>query len=159
MYGELLPLGGGDPIPLLKKKLLVGRREKCDIVLRFANVSAHHCELWFDSGYLFVRDLGSSNGVKINGGVKITTDVRVDPGDELTIAKHAYRVDYSPADLGAVGPPPTENRAAEIMSTSLLARAGLKKAEPGRPARTKTAGRFDVLDDSAGQIKLPGDKL
>lgn len=158
MYGELVPLGGGDPIPLLKKKLLVGRREKCDIVLRFANVSAHHCELFFDSGYLFVRDLGSSNGVKINGGMKVN-EGRVDPGDELTIAKHAYRVEYSPADLGAVGPPPTENRAAEILSTSLLARAGLKKAEATPPARTKTSGRFDVLDDSAGQIKLPGDKL
>ena len=39
MLGELLPLGGGDPIPLLKQQLLVGRRESCDIVLRFANVS------------------------------------------------------------------------------------------------------------------------
>ena len=35
MYGELIPLGGGDPIPLLKKQLLIGRRESCDIVLRF----------------------------------------------------------------------------------------------------------------------------
>jgi hypothetical protein len=26
MHGELIPLGGGDPIPLLKKNLLVGRR-------------------------------------------------------------------------------------------------------------------------------------
>jgi hypothetical protein len=39
MYGELTPLGGGDPIPLLKKQLLVGRRESCDIVLRFANIA------------------------------------------------------------------------------------------------------------------------
>ena len=44
MYGELIPLGGGDPIPLLKKQLLCGRRESCDIILRFANVSAHHCQ-------------------------------------------------------------------------------------------------------------------
>ena len=158
MYGELVPVGGGDPIPLLKKKLLVGRREKCDIVLRFANVSAHHCELWFDSGYLFVRDLGSSNGVKINNGVRVT-EGRLDPGDILTIAKHTYRVEYSPADLGAVGPPPTENRAREIMSTSLLARAGLQKADIGGGRSSKRSGRFDVNDNSAGQIKLPGDKL
>jgi hypothetical protein len=39
MYGELLPLGGGDPIPLLKTTLLVGRRESADIVLRFPNVT------------------------------------------------------------------------------------------------------------------------
>ncbi len=34
-YGELVPDGGGDPIPLLREKLTVGRRESCDIVLRF----------------------------------------------------------------------------------------------------------------------------
>ena len=30
MYGELIPVGGGDPIPLLKKSLLIGRRESCE---------------------------------------------------------------------------------------------------------------------------------
>ncbi len=66
MFGELLPLGGGDPIPLLKKQLLVGRRESCDIVLRFANVSAHHCQLMVSNGYWYVKDMGSRNGIKVN---------------------------------------------------------------------------------------------
>ena len=74
MLGELIPVGGGDPIPLLKKKLLVGRREGCDITLRFANVSAHHCQLSLEQGYWFVKDLKSRNGVKING-------MKIDPGD------------------------------------------------------------------------------
>jgi len=67
MLGELMPQGGGDPIPLLKEVLLVGRRESCDIVLRFANVSAHHCQLVLSGGYWYVKDLKSSNGVKVNG--------------------------------------------------------------------------------------------
>ncbi|MEQ8848497.1 FHA domain-containing protein [Botrimarina sp.] len=155
MYGELVPLGGGDPIPLLKKKLLVGRRESCDIVLRFANVSAHHCELRIDGGYLYARDLQSRNGIKING-VR-TPDGRLDPGDTLSVAKHSYRVEYSPADLGAVGPPPAENRQREILGTSLLARAGLQKADSaGRGSRSS---RYDPTNDAAGQIKLPGDKV
>ncbi|MEO1495670.1 MAG: FHA domain-containing protein [Planctomycetota bacterium] len=147
MYGELVPIGGGDPIPLLKQKLLIGRREKCDIVLRFANVSAHHCELWFDGGYLYARDLQSSNGIKINGAR--TPEGRVDPGDTLTVAKHAYRVDYSPADLGAVGPPPTPDRTREVMGESLLARAGLE----GMGGGGGKSSRYDVTDDSAGQLK------
>ena len=51
MFGELVPPGGGDPVPLLQKKLLVGRRDSCDIALRFPNVSSRHCELELVSGY------------------------------------------------------------------------------------------------------------
>ena len=65
--GELVPCGGGDSIPLLKAKLLVGRRSQCDIVLEFPNVSSQHCEFRFDQGYWQIRDLGSRNGIKVNG--------------------------------------------------------------------------------------------
>lgn len=160
MYGELIPVGGGDPIPLLKKKLLIGRRESCDIVLRFANVSAHHCQLFVNNGYWYIRDKQSRNGVKVNG-LRVN-EKRVDPGDSLTVSKHKYELQYSPADLGAIGPPPPDDLPAEVMNESLLSRAGLKstatKANPPRGKRNKNTDgvkRYDVLDDSAGQIDLP----
>lgn len=159
MHGELVPIGGGDPIPLLKKNLLVGRRESCDIVLRFSNVSAHHCQLFCNGGYWYVKDLKSRNGIKVNG-VRVE-EKRLDPGDELSVAKHRYDVRYSPHDLGAVGPPPIDNQTADIMKQSLLERAGLEykshsegAAKERKPKHTG-AGRFDILDDSAGQIKDP----
>ena len=128
MFGELIPMGGGDPIPLLKKSLLVGRRESCDIVLRFSNVSAHHCQLTVSSGYWYVKDLQSRNGIKVNG-VRVE-EKRLDPGDELSVAKHTYDVQYTPIDLGAVGPPPVDDDVpANLMKMSLLERAGLKNIE------------------------------
>ncbi len=156
-FGELVPLGGGDPIPLMKRKLLVGRRESCDIVLRFANVSAHHCELNLNGGYWYVQDLGSSNGVKVNG-VRVQ-EKRLDPGAELCVSKHKYKIAYSPADCGAVGPPPPEaNVPPDIMSKSLLERAGLVSPKggksPAKPApHPADPKRYNVLDNSAGQIK------
>ena len=33
MYGELVPVGGGDTIELKKSDIMVGRRESCEIVL------------------------------------------------------------------------------------------------------------------------------
>ena len=160
MYGELIPLGGGDPIPLLKKQLLIGRRESCDIVLRFANVSAHHCQLVVNGGYWYIRDLQSRNGVKVNN-IRVQ-EKRVDPGDSLAVAKHNYELQYSPADLGAIGPPPADDLPAEIMTESLLSRAGLKSSEPTNEkpnrAQRRASGsfkRYDVLDDSAGQIERP----
>jgi predicted component of type VI protein secretion system len=151
MYGELIPLGGGDAIPLLKPQLLVGRRESCDIVLRFANVSAHHCQLAIDHGYFYVRDLQSKNGIKVNDVRK--PESRLDPGDVLSIAKHKYRVEYDPADLGAVGPPPPDNLSQEILRESLLSRAGLDRNT--RFSDTEKSRRYDPTNMEAGQIKLP----
>ncbi|MFV2069725.1 MAG: FHA domain-containing protein [Pirellulales bacterium] len=151
MYGELVPLGGGDPVPLLKKHLLVGRRESCDIVLRFSNVSAHHCELTLNGGYWFVRDRKSRNGTKVNG--LPVTEKRLDPGDVLSIARHRYEVKYSPLELGAVGPPPPDDVASDIMNHSLLERAGIRDSR--EPRQRDPSERFDVMDDSAGQIKDP----
>ena len=129
MFGELIPSGGGDPIPLLEKKLLVGRRESCDIVLRFDNISAHHCQLFIDSGYWFVQDMGSRNGTKVNGH-KITSRKRLDPKDTLSIAKHTYEIAYSPVELGATGsPPPDEESVTDILGKSLLDRAGLERRD------------------------------
>ena len=37
--GELVPVGGGDPIPLIRPILTLGRRESCDICISFPNIS------------------------------------------------------------------------------------------------------------------------
>jgi len=157
MFGELLPVGGGDPIPLLKKSLLVGRRESCDIVLRFSNVSAHHCQLTLTGGYWYVKDLKSRNGVKVNGSR--VEEKRLDPGDSLAIARHTYDVQYSPVDLGAAGPPPAEDLPADFMKQSLLERAGLtgrgKQALFKSDKSADEPKRYDILNDSAGQIRDP----
>jgi len=155
MYGELVPIGGGDPIPLLKKSLLVGRRESCDIVLRFSNVSAHHCQLTVNGGYWHLRDLQSRNGVKVNG-VR-TIDKRLDPGDILSIAKHKYELRYSPIDLGAVGPPPMEIAEEAIFGKSLLERAGLEQRRLARakaPPDPDAPVRYDITRDDPGQLRI-----
>jgi len=149
VYGELIPVGGGDTIPLLKKTLLVGRRESCDIVLRFPNVSAHHCQLVVEAGYWYARDQKSRNGLKVNGMRYM--EKRIDPGDVLSIATHRYTMQYSPADLGAVGPPPSSGGGnAEIFSKSLLERAGLTQVDIGKENK-----RYDPTNQDAGQIKDP----
>lgn len=149
MFGQLLPLGGGDPIPLFKEELLVGRRESCDICLRFGNVSAHHCQLECRSGYWYVTDLNSRNGIKVNG--KRVQRKRLDPGDRFAIAKHQYQVEYNPTDNGAVGPPPPDDDVEDIMSKSLLQRAGLENAFGAKKQRK----RYDVMKDEDGRFKDP----
>jgi adenylate cyclase len=136
MYGELQPVGGGDPIPLLKTFLIIGRRESADIVLRFPNVSGQHCELTLADGYWQVKDLGSSNGTKVNGTRVL--EQRIEPGDKLSIAKHEYEVCYDPAMLGAAEAPAENTVQENVFSRSLLESAGL---ESRRPVDQRQAGR------------------
>jgi adenylate cyclase len=117
MLGELVPCGGGDPIPLVKDKLLLGRRGSCDISLRFPNVSSHHCQLELLNGYWFVRDLNSRNGIKVNG-VRCESKWLM-PGDVLAIAKHRYELLYTPEGDA----PPAGDE--DPFSVSLLEKAGL----------------------------------
>jgi hypothetical protein len=46
---------------------VLGRSRDCDITLEDPNVSRHHAEVRPSGGSWTVRDLGSTNGVKVNG--------------------------------------------------------------------------------------------
>lgn len=137
MLGQLIPCGGGDPIPLLRNKLLVGRRSRCDITLKFPNISSHHCELELINGYWRVKDLGSTNGIKVN---EERCDTRwLMPGDVLRIAKHSYEIAYEP--LGEAPPPDSDD--VDIMAEGLLEKAGLVQR------------RDDRRDSSSAEVRRP----
>jgi predicted component of type VI protein secretion system len=95
MLGVMRPLGGGDPIPLKKDDLLIGRRPTCDIQLDFENISGKHCQLRMIKGVWHVRDLASTNGTTVNGH-RIGSEHGLMPDDELGIAGHFYSLDYDP---------------------------------------------------------------
>ena len=127
-YGQLTPTGGGDPIPLIKDRLLIGRRAESDIQLKFANVSGQHCRMSLEHGYWFIRDLNSRNGIKVDGRSVIRK--RLDPKTKLSIARHEFIVEYDPQTLGAYGPPPADDEYMdELMRSSLMDRAGLSKRD------------------------------
>ena len=55
--GELVPIGGGDNIPLIREKLTLGRRETCDVCQKVPNVSGLHAEMSFREQDLMVFQL------------------------------------------------------------------------------------------------------
>lgn len=128
-----MPLGGGDPIPLFKTLLLVGRRDSCDIVLSFPNVSSHHAELELVAGYWQVRNRSGSNGTKVNGE---RVDERfLQPGDTVCFAKHCFEIRYTP---DPTAPPPVQDD--NPFGKSLLEKAGLAPRDRGRsPAERLSA--------------------
>ena len=66
----------GDPF-------VIGRSRECDLVLDDPNVSRRHAELRREDGGWAVHDLGSTNGIKLNG--RRSRGGRLNPGDEITL--------------------------------------------------------------------------
>jgi hypothetical protein len=66
---------------------------------------------------------------------------------------------YSPMDLGAVGPPPTEAMKTDIFNKSLLERAGLERPAPTSGKEEfehdrHSDVRYDISKDDPGQLRF-----
>jgi len=73
-------------------KATIGRSKDADCVLRDPNVSRRHAELrQADSGDWEIVDLGSTNGVKVNG--RRVSSSRLRPGDEVTVGTTTFLFD------------------------------------------------------------------
>jgi len=140
--GKLTPTGGGPPIALLEPNLIVGRSRSCGIRIKASTISSRHCSLAYEDGYWFAEDLGSSNGIRINGE-QVDRQILM-PGDKLAISTARYIIDYQP-----VGEPP---RDMSMFSKSLLEKAGLQNVLDGDEA-PKWVTSHETHDDEDGRIK------
>jgi predicted component of type VI protein secretion system len=92
MPAQLIALNDGPSIWVDKPILLVGRHPECDVQIDSRKVSRRHCCIAQVNDYLVVRDLGSTNGVRINGARVL--EGRLRSGDELTIGSHRYQINW-----------------------------------------------------------------
>jgi hypothetical protein len=103
MPARLVALDEGPDITLDRAMVVVGRHPACDTRLDSLRVSRHHCCMTQESGEVVVRDLGSTNGIRINGQrVEIG---RLRPGDELSIAHIRYRLENGQAHEQTIAEP------------------------------------------------------
>lgn len=90
MPAQLVSLGDGPSILIDKPILLIGRHPECDIQIDSRKVSRRHCCIAQVNDYLVIRDLDSTNGIRINGSRTVEGKLR--PGDEVTIGSARYQV-------------------------------------------------------------------
>ena len=86
----LVPANGGRPVELRRPLYVVGRSRHVDIRLRDRAVSKVHAVLFNWGGALFIRDLGSTNGTRVNGQ-RIRLGVLL-PGDRVSFAGQSFEV-------------------------------------------------------------------
>ena len=74
-----------------KSDLVLGRSRGCDVVLSSEAVSRRHAQLFFRDGNWVIRDLGSTNGTRVNG-VRVGR-CRLRPGDRVALGDALLRID------------------------------------------------------------------
>jgi len=84
-------VGSAPSVPLQRPVILIGRHPDCDVRIDAPEVSRRHCCLAIAYDRLVIRDLGSRNGVRVNG--RIVEEVVLQAGDEVAIAQFLYRLD------------------------------------------------------------------
>ena len=80
---QALLVGGGRRNVLSGSRVVIGRSREADIVLQDPKVSRRHAELHRDDDGWQIVDLGSTNGIKVNGRRVDNQPLR--PGDQVTI--------------------------------------------------------------------------
>lgn len=94
----LVPVNQGRPIVLDKAIILVGRHPDCDIVITDSpKISRKHCCLAIVNDRPVIRDLGSMNGVFVNGK-QIDQQAWLKLNDELKIGNVVYHLQNISAD-------------------------------------------------------------
>lgn len=112
MSARLVPLNPGiaPSIPLQRPVVLIGRHPECDVRIDSPKISRRHCCIALAYDRLIARDLGSRNGLRVNG--RVVEEARLSAGDEIAIGHVIYRVEtLSPAP--AAPPPPTPDSVGE----------------------------------------------
>ncbi len=93
----------------LGEQARVGKAEDNDLVLPDDTVSRHHCELVREGNAVRVRDLGSTNGTRVDG--TRVTDALLSPGAVLKVGEveiglrpGAQKTEVLPSDASSFGP-------------------------------------------------------
>jgi len=146
-YAFLVPLAGGDPIPLVKESVVVGRRPEADIRLEIPNVSGRHAELRLQRGAWWVIDLDSANGTKVNGD-KIKKK-KLAPGDEVVFARtNKFKIEFDPVAAANAAKPKTSRTGKEFdderRAPQSWDKAGIRGRRPAK-ALTESDDDADVL--------------
>ncbi len=86
----LAPAGAPAPFALDRLPIILGRSEVADISLPFSSISREHARLSVQGGALVIEDLGSSNGVTVNGEKQ--PRAALEPGDQVALGVVEFRV-------------------------------------------------------------------
>src|SRR5256886_10119118 len=85
------PNGVEKAYPMRSITVTIGRSDQCEIAVKDSSMSGKHAEISKVNGEIRVKDLGSANGIWLNG--ERVDDVELFDGDVLRLGQTSIRID------------------------------------------------------------------
>ncbi|QQE11779.1 FHA domain-containing protein [Planctomycetota bacterium] len=139
--------------PVTRGKVVIGRKNTCDLRIPLSSVSRQHCEITIDGDQIHLRDLGSSNGTYLNDNR--VQESLLKAGDEITIGPVVFTVivNGKPTNIKPVKTVLDDSQAGqnEVMNHSAAAHPGntgdqtiVSPAADGQPATAVATSDLDA---------------
>ena len=128
----------GQEVSITEEKFIIGRAADCHLKPMSELISRYHCAILLGKDVV-VRDLGSRNGVRLNG-VKIDKEHKLTHGDTLVLGPLIFRVHITDDGRPAIKdsefsdlylPSDNEERSAEPLDPTVLYDGSKKTTESG----------------------------
>ncbi|HEX8537990.1 MAG TPA: FHA domain-containing protein, partial [Cystobacter sp.] len=116
-------------VPFVRDEITIGRQEGNTIRLTERNVSRQHARLLRQNGHVLVEDLGSYNGVRINGE-RIQGQAQIADGDLIQIGDYDLALQQEGAQPGAV----TGAGAPTVRMPAQALQAAMSEAQTSKPS-------------------------
>jgi Protein kinase domain/FHA domain len=155
------PVKGMNLVLVPGLRLVIGRSAEANLAVDDAELSRQHCEVQLRGGQLAVRDLGSRNGVYVNG--QRTRQATLAAGDRLIVGSNAFKV--APGDEQPdVSAAPRQRRTRDLILSSDAGGAPPERALAASCAwcmrlapAPAVAGKHAVCDGCTQAMAIPRD--
>lgn len=144
-------------VPFVRDEITIGRQEGNTIRLTERNVSRRHARLLRQNGHVLVEDLGSYNGIRINGD-RIQGQVQVNEGDLIQIGDYDLAVQREGQEAAAAAAAPSHDKTQEVEALHLRGGNGANPNSVTRPIADAgaTMPALPAVDSNAA---LSGEEL
>ena len=123
--------------------VVIGRTAECDVILYEAGVSRKHARILIEGGGIWIEDLGSSNGTRVNNTM-IQGKQALRDGDSISMGPVVFN--FKPMDLEPEGPT-SDNPAEGGAHTRVVSMSELKKSRnKGVAMMPKDASKDQVAE-------------
>ena len=155
MVAVLQPIKPGKLIPIDRAVVLVGRGSDCDaIIANSQKISRRHCCLVQVDNSYYLRDLGSMNGVWVNGA-RVTREAIMKGGDRVAIGDVEFvfhpnaRIDQKKTVTNgkpSAAPTPATAGTANDAEATLAGSDIVAEVEAELPTETNQRGPAELID-------------